>query len=255
MTYRFLVLVSLLFLAACAPSEHSPAALTGTARAVSTAPIVHASASPDPDPTSGDFPLTKGTTWVYSYEEYEPDPNTPTHTTTATFLITNTVTATQWVRSYFIAHVQHQENLIKADPGWGETGPRRAGEFWYVVDGQRVYESLQALDLAKFQPDYLPLVFDFPLTPGKRWCPQTILMGQKVLDCAYSGEISVGSPTSYNSEAGTFAQCYQLTQNFTSGPIIQWFCSGIGIVAEKYDHAGTRFGFRNNLLRYSRGSS
>jgi hypothetical protein len=39
-----------------------------------------------------------------------------------------------------------------------------------------------------------------------------------------------------------------------SGGVIQWFCEGVGRVASKYDHAGTRFGFSEELTAFTLGS-
>jgi hypothetical protein len=216
--------------------------------------LFEGSASPDQSHTLAEFPLSKGTIWVYSYTEYEPTTTNPTQITKAAYLFTETILGTQSVPSYFIAHVQHEERLVKADPDWIYTESSRPKEFWYVVRGQQVYESALPLDLTNIQTDTLLLAFDFPLVLGKSWCPSIYVKGEKIQDCTASGRRTVANQESYQTPAGDFKQCYKLTEDFNSGGVTRWLCNGIGVVAEKYDHAGTRFGFQETLASFSRGS-
>ncbi len=68
-----------------------------------------------------------------------------------------------------------------------------------------------------------------------------------------NGLRTVESRTSYTTPIGTFDDCYEISEEFNSGGVREWFCNGIGTVARKYDHSGTRFGFQDTLIRYSRG--
>jgi hypothetical protein len=153
-----------------------------------------------------------------------------------------------------VAHVQHEEHLVTAAPDWVDTGPIRPDEFWYVVKGQQVYASPQPVDLTNVQSDSSLLAYEFPLVVGRSWCPHAYLKGVKVQDCTASGKASVVSQESHITPAGDFTQCYKLTEDFNSGGVTQWFCNGVGIVAEEYDHAGTRFGFQESLVDYLNGS-
>ncbi len=58
----------------------------------------------------------------------------------------------------------------------------------------------------------------------------------------------------YQTAIGRMEVCYQLMEYSNSGGILQWFCDGIGPVALKYDHSGTRFGFTQSLIDFQPGS-
>ncbi len=270
-----LISLSILILVACAPPGSTLAgtprpslSATGIIPAHTTAPALQptipvaqpttpqldANATPGSTLPLAEFPLANGTTWVYSYDAYDTSPANPTGITTATYLFTDKVIDTQSVPPFFVAHVQHVEHLVKAAPDWVDTGPIRPDEFWYVVNGQQVYTSPPPLDLTKIQLDDSFLAYAFPLVVGKSWCPYTYLKGVRVQDCTASGRKSVVSQESHITPAGDFTQCYKITEDFNSGGVTQWFCNGIGVVAEKYDHAGTRFGFQESLVNYSKGS-
>ena len=79
------------------------------------------------------------------------------------------------------------------------------------------------------------------------------MKGQKIQDCTSAGQRNVVSQESFETPAGRFDDCYQITENFNSGGVVRWLCSGVGLVAQKYDHAGTRFGFQQTLVSYSQG--
>jgi hypothetical protein len=51
--------------------------------------------------------------------------------------------------------------------------------------------------------------------------------------------------------AGRFEHCYRMVDFYNSGGVRQWLCDGVGIVAQQYDHAGSQFGFKQELIKYS----
>ena len=53
--------------------------------------------------------------------------------------------------------------------------------------------------------------------------------------------------------AGVFQNCYAIYDIYTSGPLIQRLCQGVGIVREDYDHSGTPFGSHSQLVEYRAG--
>ncbi len=206
-------------------------------------------ASPDSNGASTEFSLADGTTWVYSYVTYEPTTTDSTQIMTATYLFTETVVDTKALPLYFVAHVQHEEQLVTADPNWTDASSR-PHEFWYVVQGQQVYESFQPLDLTHIQTDTLLMAYDLPLSIGKSWCPSLVVKGERAQDCP-TGQRTVVNRESYETPVGRFQECYQITEDVNSGGVTQWFCRGTGVVAQKYDHGGTRFGFQQTLIFYA----
>jgi len=200
--------------------------------------------------TSGlsEFPLAKGTTWVYAYETYEPGANDSNQTVKATYQITETVTDIAANSKYYIAHVQRQIVLFNADQGWTGTFFNVADEFWYVVDQRRVYQSEQPVDIANITFDKMGNIFDFPLELKKTWCS-----GNPASGCEGMGERQVTNVGSYASLSENFDDCYELIDSYNSGGVIQWFCKGVGVVSISYDHLGTPLGFSQKLIRFEKG--
>ncbi len=204
----------------------------------------------EPGSPVSDFPLAKDTEWVYTYDTYNQGAS-PAEIITATYQVTEKIVDTQWVPPFFIAHVEREQQLVRADPGWDSAEATSIHEWWYVVEGQEVYESRQPLDISNINTDSMTLEFDFPLVEGKSWCLFTELKGEKIQDCSSVGRVTVGPLMSYETRAGKFTECNQVTQWFNTGNILQWFCRDTGLVAEKFDHPGTRFGFQRMLVGYS----
>ncbi len=205
-----------------------------------------------------DFPLAKGTTWVYSYVPYQPTLADPSQIITATYVITETVVETQAAVPYFLAHVRREEHLLAAQPGWVEEESGQPQDVWYVALGQQVFESNEPLDPARIQTDTLALAYDLPLAVGKAWCPFRVDLKDPehspVTNCDAAGKRIVRNEGPYETPAGRFDDCFEIGEFWNSGGVTRWFRNGIGVVAAQYDHAGTRFGFRQVLVSYVKGT-
>jgi hypothetical protein len=213
--------------------------------------------SPSEESSPPDFPLTQGTTWVYTYIPYEPRPSDPTQIITAAYIITETVVETETSEPYLFARVQRDTKLTSAVPLTLTNLP--TGEFWYVISGTQVFKENQATDPTTFDPVYSQLVYDFPLKEGKTWCPIQVDLKNpdhpEEVHCEANGLRTVAKRAPYQTPAGNFADCYQITEAYLSGGVIRWFCyvetRGIGVAAAHYDHAGTRYGFEKTLISYT----
>jgi len=204
--------------------------------------------------TVADFPLTQGMTWTYSHIEYQPTQADPFKIIQAESTYTDTVVDTQTAGSFFIAHVKRTVRLVKADPGWISAGEVGVPEWWYVVEGSKVYEIRRQPDVDNIQADYMILDLDFPLSVGKSWCANTgVLKGGTGGSCA--SNVSVDRLEQVDTPAGEFDGCYQVTLWSNGGNVYQEFCPGVGFVSEKFDHSGTRFGFEQRLTDFSLGGS
>lgn len=214
--------------------------------------LLAACSSQRPVEVSG-FPLDKGTTWVYSYEAYDSSPSDPEQVIKTTYQLTDTVIDTQTVPSYFVAHVKRDWQLVQADPGWLRDLSSQPREFWYVVDGDQVYQSNFPLDTSRIKPDALILDYEFPLTVRSSWCllPDA---RQGTSGCDFVGKRQVTGNGSYETPAGEFDNCYDLMDLYNGGNILHKFCDGAGIVFMKFDHAGTKFGFEQTLTGFSKGT-
>lgn len=200
-----------------------------------------------------EFPMATGTTWVYTYIPYEPLESNPRQIVTATYVLTETVVETVAAAPYLFVRVRQDATLVSATPLKDRTAP--TGDFWYVISGTLVFEEFRAPDVTAFDPVASRLDYDFPLTDGKQWCPWQIDPKNpdkpEVLYCEANGLRTAVAIGAYETPAGSFTDCYQISEAFLSGGVIRQFCNGIGVVAARYDHGGTRFGFEQTLVSYT----
>jgi len=198
--------------------------------------------------TLKEFPLAKGTIWVYSYEPYEDSDSNPGQIVKATYRLTETVVETDYSAPYFVAHVKNEFQLITADSGgtgWSVASEEPA-EIWYVEDGQQIFES-ESLDIENINKDHLILDYDFPLVVGKALC--------QLGDCEQNnvGWRSIEGKSSYQTPSQTFTDCHEMLDHYNGGGLFHTFCNGVGIVSVNFDHMGTSYGFKQNLISYSIG--
>ena len=170
--------------------------------------------------------------------------------------MTETVVETEMLPPYSAVKIRRDTSLLSSTPLTLTNLP--AEELWYVISGTLVFEQSQLLELAAFDPDYARLAYDLPLAVGKQWCPIRLDLknpdNPEDIHCEANGMRTVTERMSYRTPLGEFEDCYKITENYLSGGITRWFCNGIGVVAAKYDHCGTRFGFQQELIKYSPSS-
>ena len=198
---------------------------------------------------ASDFPLEKGTTWVYTYEAYDPSPSDPEQVIHATYQLTDTVIDAETTSNYLVAHVKRDWKLLTADPDWTWDMSSQPREFWYVRDGQRVYQSNMPIDTSNIKPDELILAYEFPLSLKSGWCllPDARKDSRGTAGCDFVGRRQVTGKGSYDTPVGSFENCYDIVDIYNGGNILQKFCDGAGSVFMKFDHAGTKFGFEQTL--------
>jgi len=203
-----------------------------------------------------EFRMTPGTTWVYTYIPYEPLESNPRQIVTATYVLTETVVETTVAAPYLFVRMRRDATLVSAMPLKDRTAP--TGEFWYVISGTLVFKEFRAPDLTTFDPIASRLDYDFPLVDGKQWCPflddPENLDKPEVLYCEANGLRIAVATGAFETPAGAFTDCYQISEAFLSGGVIRQFCNGIGVVSARYDHGGTRFGFEQMLVGFTQPS-
>jgi hypothetical protein len=263
--------IFVLMLEACQPSVRLSATLTAVDtpkmaletddRAITMRP--YPSASPqvlDTPALLHIFPLYKNSSWSYMQIDYVAnDPNTIIKATTQR---EERVVDAHFQQPYYFAHVKRSVRLVSADPGWIDTGGLGLGNYdlWYVVTNGKVYLSSDAPDPANIHLDQLSEEYDFPLKVGLSWCPNKRVrasltpVAETPVPCASAGMREVLEMKPYQTQAGSFDQCYRIADVYNSGGIIQWVCTGIGIVAQQYDHRGSQFGFSEELVKFTLGS-
>ena len=207
-------------------------------------------------PFLSSFPLYSGTTWVWMKTGYTQAEGDPQKIIQGTAKIEERVTDIQIVSSYQFVHIRGNKVMVSSDPGWQENGTFGLGdyEYWYVVKDNQVYLSFQQPDPAQMQLEQMRLLYQFPLQVGSEWCPGSEIKGQPVLDIQSCGNKTVvTNKRTYTSSLGDFKTCYEIHDTANSGDVISQFCDGIGLVAQKYDHAGTRFGDDQQLVQFTNG--
>ena len=218
--------------------------------------ITIAGCSPEPPAESSRLPLNKGTSWTYAYESYEPSPSDPAQVIKATYQLIETVIDTETVSPYLIAHIKREYQLVNVDPGWtGDFDVSQPNEYWYLVDNDKVFESRSPIETNAIKRDGFLLDYEFPLSLSSAWCRQAFNpknpSSNEAANCEFIGKRMVTNTGFYETPAGKFDDCYELTDYSNGGNIIHWFCTGVGIVFMRFDHAGTRFGFEQTLIDYS----
>lgn len=211
---------------------------TRTAQPTATAlPTATETARPAVNPIPA-FPLTIGSTWVYSHTEYNEGIQN------ADCCITLTVISNQMVGDFFVAEIEQDQPF---SPHWAPfLQGKGIGHFWYAVS--------QAGNIFVL-PDLLPedqiaeayLAYRFPLDASGHWYHYA---EDRKADSGFNATFSDG-PQSYRSPAGDLQQCYWVVTQYNSGGTQEWVCDGIGFVANQYDHQGTPFGYATDLLEYS----
>ena len=207
-------------------------------------------------PFLSSFPLYSGTTWVWMKTGYTQAEGDPQKIIQGTAKIEERVAEVQTVSSYQVAHILGNKVIVSSDPGWQENGTFGLGdyEYWYVVKDNQVYLSYQQPDPAQMKFEQMRLLYQFPLQVGSEWCPGSEIKGQPVLDIQSCGNKTVvTNKRPYTSSLGDFKTCYEIHVTANSGDVISQFCDGIGLVAQKYDHAGTRFGDDQQLVQFTNG--
>jgi hypothetical protein len=227
------------------------APLTGQATAVVVEP------TPTPEPAGeGPFPIDPGTTWIYTKTGYTQAEGDPQKIIQGTTRIEERVAGVQTQSSYTLVHIQGNKSIVSADAGWQENGAFGLGdyEYWFVIQNNQVYLSYTQPDPVQIQLGQMRLLYQFPLQVGSEWCPGSEVKGQPIPDIGscFSKTI-VAAKNPYLSRFGELEPCYEIHDTANSGDVVSQFCKGIGLVAQKYDHAGTRFGSAQELIQFING--
>lgn len=222
-----------------APNSLSPTAtpLRNTAVPNVTQPALNQNPLPD-------LPLKLGATWVYSNVVYSGA--NPQNVLTSTYVYTDVIIETRSVPPYFAAEVSRTVSLMAGEPLFNapeaETG-------WYVISGTQVYKQPgNALDFSNASSSWLEYVF--PLSK-RDWYPDPEQRNNLPPDSMFSGKRYTYPKGEVSVPAGQFNNCFSITTAYLNGPMYRWFCPYLGVVAEKYDHPGTPFGYDAVLMSYS----
>lgn len=193
------------------------------------------------------FPLELGRTWVYSQEFYAPSSVHRGQIVTATSILTETVVEIVQDGTTLTALVHPSRELLSVPPDYPFDTDVEYRDFWYVVEGTELWLVNETGTSPTDKSVYRQLLYDFPLALDKEWCPDNPSYPRA---CSSAGMRRVIDAGAYTTPAGTFTNCYQTHEYYNGGGPFIWFCPGVGIVAETYDHGGTPFGNRKTLIDY-----
>lgn len=254
--FRIIALISLIWIYACQPATNLASRTANTSTPTQALEI---------SKLLEKFPLYPGSSWSFTKTNYTQAGSDPDTILNAVMRVDERVLDTHPESPYFFVHLQRITTLVRVDPGY-ENYDSLANlglgdfEFWYIVLNGRVYFSSDQPDPAVMRLDQLDEEYDFPMTVGSSWCPNKRQKGsltpvaETPVPCASAGSRKVMSEQTYQTQAGNYDRCHQLADFYNSGGVNQWFCDGVGIVAQKYGHSGTRFGFSQELVKFTRGS-
>lgn len=200
--------------------------------------------------TNTQYPIAQGNIWVYSYSAYQATPANPLQTMTVTYLITETVTNADLFGAQIVATIERKEALVEAPSDWITETATLFDDSWLVISGTQIFGSLQPIELSNLLNEGW-LLYEFPLTVGKSWCPYQQSAMPKPIDCDGFGKQTVTQHSAYDTPAGHFEDCFEIVETVTSGGRHLGFCPDIGIAKEWYDHGGSKFGYEKVLADYS----
>lgn len=229
------------FLAGCVRSAGSPP-VESAPRAVTTTifPVITPTVNP------ADFPLDLGSTWIYDYSAY-------TGASEATWSVSDTIVAVTIRDGFLIAEVEQVAILKAGDASSHDLNEPMVGHFWYLFDGVHLYKQTDEPDPAHAADAWLELVF--PLGGSGCWYPDAHQRGEMSGVTPASGPVpgcrsASGEPHPVEVPARMFEACIDVVTYYNSGPTFLTFCPGVGIVATRYDHSGSQFGYRSALAGY-----
>ena len=185
-----------------------------------------------------DFPLGLANSWVYDYQAYEGDRK-------AAWQVADTVVEVQTHPPFVAAHIQRDVTLVS---GPADLKPVAPDSYWVVLEGGMVYRIVGDLDWGQVRNGSLEYIF--PL-PGESCWFQEAQQRSQPFNQDSPGCRRASGPVSLTLPVGAFEHCYQLVTPWNTGSINQTFCSGVGLVQEKFDHAGTPFGYQMTLIAYA----
>ncbi len=203
--------------------------------------------------TLRELPLNLGAVWVYSKTDYETVVGG--EIITVTLQITDTVIAVERHDSMVAARVRRTTDFAPSsqDPKMEAKYRNNFGsildpkEKWVIVDGNKVYEQWE-LNWNTLEQAWLAYIF--PLHEDNHWYPDPEQRAQFSPYPGIPGVRIVDASRPFTVPAGRFENCFHIAEHSNSGGDY-WFCPTIGLVAEQYDHAGTPFGYRLELIRFS----
>lgn len=212
------------------------------------------------------LPMRRGARWVYRARQYDTLPNDllPDLTMrqiTATLLITDTVTETQTRGLYYAARVSRVRTILETSIALnllGEVGETYFGndvafDRWFIFSNDKIYVQWERLEWDTFEQ--APLQYIFPLELGARWYPDAEQRAQFAPDDPRDipGYRMILPSDTKSPFAAPDSECYQIRERYNPGDTIEEFCTGVGVVAEHFDHAGTPFGFHSELVQFTQG--
>jgi hypothetical protein len=221
-----------------------PASVEETAALVPSSP----SATPSPTPPLKSeteaildvFPLYVGSAWVYDYLGFEDDQE-------ISWQIVETVVETQIVDGYYAAKLQRTVEVVSGDADEASLMAPKAGVFWYLVDGGRVYRFGRTLN-TDLSAAWLEFVYPFP-QDGEGWYPDP----DRRLDGNQSAAgLRIASvPFEQMLPTGNLHTCYNLATRYPEGVVEQLFCEGVGFVFGESKYEEESLGYWFELLAFS----
>ncbi len=216
------------------------ASVTWTPSSPSETPSPTPPLTSETEATLGVFPLYVGSAWVYDYLGFEDDRE-------ISWQVVETVVETQIVDGYYAAKLKRTVEVLAGDAEDDFLMAPRAGVFWYLVDGGRVYRFGRRLN-TDLSAAWLAVIYPFP-EDGEGWYPDPDRRFDGNQDAA--GLRIASAPFDQMLPTGNLHTCYNLATRYPEGVVEQVFCERVGFVFGESKYEETSLGYWYELLAFS----
>ncbi len=223
-----------------------PSLPTGTQAPESTfvfpdvsAPITR-TLNPTTENTLTIFPLHVGSSWVYEYLGYDAGME-------VIWQVVDTVVETGFLEGYYVAQIERVAVLLDGEPPDGFLMAPETGTFWYLVDGEDVYQFDSVLN-TDLSAAWLALILPFP-EEDEAWYPDP---DQRAgLDQGFLGTRFASAPFEKVLPTGHSHTCYNVVTRYNEGVEEKTFCEQVGFVFGEGKYTEENYGYRFELLAFS----
>lgn len=207
---------------------------------IKTTPSQEVTLSPATQRTLSLFPLRIGSSWVYHYLGFD-------ETTEVTWRVVETVVNTGIVDGFYVAELERSAEVIRGEPGENFISEPFTGVFWYLIDGDKVYQfdPLLSTDLSEA---WLELILPFPKGEDG-WYPNPVARAE--LEPGFIGFRSASEPFDEVLPWGDTYTCYNVVTHLDTDIMESLFCDQVGYVFEEVIYFNTSSGHRFELQAFS----
>ena len=237
-------LTLLLILTACSQQRMSSENPPGTPEISPTTTPIPTPSLLDLDPTVQrtlrNYPLRVGSTWVYEYLGYDAKQE-------IIWRVTETIVDASLVDGYYVAKMERTAELLDGDPPANFINTPDTGVFWFLVDGEKIYQFSGSLD-TELSNAWLSLIIPFP-APDDGWYPDPAKRG--AFGPGEDGYRFASEPYVENVAGNNALTCYNVKTLSEKSSDRRTFCETIGFFYFEFINYDQPSGHRVELKGFS----